>query len=117
MSSTDNSSQLSDALSIGDLPDFEIDQLYLSSSSESLQNLEPRIGSIIQWWEDHSTMYLALSRMALDILSIPAMSAEVERVFSSAKLLISDTRNRLKEDIIEACECLKSFNTAGLYSS
>lgn len=42
MSSTDNSSQLSDAISIGgDLPDFEIDQLYLSSSSESLQNTTP----------------------------------------------------------------------------
>jgi hypothetical protein len=78
---------------------------------------EARVSNIIQWWNDHSTLYPALSRMALDILSIPAMSAEVERVFSSAKLLISDARNRLKEDIIEACECLKSLNTAGMYRS
>ena len=78
---------------------------------------EPHITNIIQWWIDHSTMYPALSKMALDILSIPAMSAEVERVFSSAKLLITDNRNRLKEDIIEACECLKSLDSTGMYQN
>ena len=78
---------------------------------------EPRITNIIQWWIDHSTMYPALSKMALDILSIPAMSAEVERVFSSAKLLITDNRNRLKEDIIEACEFLKSLDSTGMYQN
>ena len=37
------------------------------------------------------------------------MSAECERVFSSAKLLISDTRNQLSVDIIEANKCLKAW--------
>ena len=37
------------------------------------------------------------------------MSAECERVFSSAKHLLTDSRNRLKADIIEANECLKSW--------
>jgi hypothetical protein len=55
------------------------------------------------------TSYPNLSRMALDILSIPAMSANPERLFSSAKLLISDLRNKLGMDIIEAFECLKSW--------
>ncbi len=50
-----------------------------------------------------------LSRMALDILSIPAMSADPERLFSSSKLLISDLKNRLGIDIIEAFQCLKSW--------
>jgi hypothetical protein len=39
-------------------------------------------------------------------MSIPAMSAECERVFSSAKRMITDDRNRLREDIIEASEYL-----------
>src|SRR4051794_9466101 len=47
-----------------------------------------------------------LRQMAYDHLSIPAMSAECERVFSDTKLTISPNRNRLKEDIIEATECL-----------
>ena len=37
------------------------------------------------------------------------MSAECEQVFSSAKLLITDRRDRLKEDIIKASEVLKSW--------
>jgi hypothetical protein len=47
--------------------------------------------------------------MALDILSIPAMSAEPERLFSGAKITISDRRCRLKTPIIQALECLKSW--------
>jgi hypothetical protein len=47
--------------------------------------------------------------MALDILSIPAISADPEHLFSSTKLLISDLRNKLGIDIIEAFEYLKSW--------
>jgi len=47
--------------------------------------------------------------MALDILAVPPMSDEIELVFSSAKLLLTDRRSRLKMDIIEANECLRSW--------
>jgi hypothetical protein len=47
--------------------------------------------------------------MALDILSIPAMSASIERLFSSANITVSDRRNRLTPDIIEMIESLKSW--------
>ena len=47
--------------------------------------------------------------MVLDILSIPAMLADPERLFSSANLLISDLRNKLGMDFIKAFECLKSW--------
>ena len=74
--------------------------------------------------------------MALEIHSIPAMSSEVERLFSrygnwnylikllnilieiqfvnSGKTLITDCRNRLGDDVIKAIECLKSWRKAGL---
>jgi hypothetical protein len=54
--------------------------------------------------------------MGVELMSIPAMSDEPERVFSSAKLLISDVRNRLGDDMIEALECLKSWVQQGLIS-
>jgi hypothetical protein len=54
--------------------------------------------------------------MALEILSIPAMSTEPERVFSGAKITISDRRCRLGDDIIEALECCKSWEREGLIS-
>jgi len=47
--------------------------------------------------------------MALNILSIPAMSADVERLFSSTGLTLSDRRNRMGEGLLEALECLKSW--------
>jgi hypothetical protein len=47
--------------------------------------------------------------MALDILSIPAMSTEPERVFSGSKITISDRRCRLGIKLIKALECLKSW--------
>ena len=49
------------------------------------------------------------SLCALDTLSIPAMSAECDRVFSSAKKLITPERNALADDTIEVCECLKAW--------
>ena len=47
--------------------------------------------------------------MALNILSIPVMSADPERLFSGAKITISDRRNRLGITTIQALECLKSW--------
>jgi hypothetical protein len=37
------------------------------------------------------------------------MLADPERLFLSAKLLITELRNKLSMDIIEAFECLKSW--------
>lgn len=56
------------------------------------------------WWKEHQTDFPILARMAFDIFSIPAMSSEVERIFSLAKKLITDERNRLGPEIVEACE-------------
>jgi hypothetical protein len=55
--------------------------------------------------------------MALSIHFIPAISAEVERLFSSSKLLISDCRNSLGDDVICAVECMKSWEKAGVVES
>jgi hypothetical protein len=51
--------------------------------------------------------------MALDILSIPTMLAELERLFSAAKITIIDHRNQLGIESIEAIECLKSWIRKG----
>jgi hypothetical protein len=56
-----------------------------------------------------------MAQMAFDLLSIPAMSAECERVFSQTKLLITTQRRRLADDIVEAVECLKYWYMAKLF--
>jgi hypothetical protein len=50
-----------------------------------------------------------LSKLAIDILSIPAMSTEPERLFSGARITITDRPNKLGIETIEAIESLKSW--------
>ena len=68
----------------------------------------------LAWWWSNRKDYPILSRMAFDILSIPSMSAEIERAFSQAKKLITDERNRLGEETVTACECQKQWLVVGL---
>jgi hypothetical protein len=64
-----------------------------------------------KWWLEPTQQkrFPFLSKMALDILSTSAMSAEPERLFSGAKITISACRNRLTIDTIQALHCLKSW--------
>ena len=55
--------------------------------------------------------------MALDVLSIPSMSADAERLFSSGKLVMRDNRSRLFSTSMEALECLKSWEREGITQS
>ena len=43
------------------------------------------------------------------------MSAEVKRLFSSIKLIIPPTRNRLEPESIKAGECIRSWIRGGLF--
>jgi hypothetical protein len=63
----------------------------------------------VYWWLEPTQRkrFPYLSKMAIDILLIPAMSAEPERLFSGVKLTITDRRNNLGIVIIQALECLK----------
>ena len=63
------------------------------------------------WWlaPEQQATYPNLSKMALNLLSIPAMSAAPERLFSSCKITLTDRRNKLSVRVIEALECLRSW--------
>lgn len=63
----------------------------------------------ISYWQERYNSMRDLARFALDMLAIPPMADACERLFSSAKLLLTDRRSRLKMDVIEANECLRSF--------
>jgi hypothetical protein len=49
--------------------------------------------------------------MALDTLSVPTISTQYERVFSSTKKLVSPHRDSIKEDLI-CHECQDHYLTA-----
>ena len=67
--------------------------------------------SPLTWWlqPEQQRNWPCLATMAIDILSIPAMSDEPERVFSGGRHTISWERMRLGEQSIQATECLKSW--------
>ena len=54
--------------------------------------------------------------MAVDIYSIPPMSAEPERVFSGTKHTITEQRNSLQIESIEVLQCLKSWFRIGIFT-
>ena len=72
------------------------------------------IDNPIQWWKDREVIFPNLSRFALDMLTIPAMSSESERVFSKAGYSLAPRRSGLEADILEASECLRSWLTKGV---
>ena len=69
--------------------------------------------NLYQWWD--SCDYPSLRQWAWDTLSIPAMSTELERVFSQAKRTITSDRNRLAPATFEALQCLKYWIDRGHY--
>jgi hypothetical protein len=70
------------------------------------------VSDAIAWWLEPTQQrdYPRLSQMAIDILSIPPMSAEAERVFSGARRTISWERAALGSVSVERGECLKSWS-------
>jgi hypothetical protein len=76
-------------------------------------------GSALAWWlrEEQQQRYPRLSKMAIDILSVPSMSAEPERVFSGARRTISWDRCQLGSSTIEKGECMKSWIKSGITQS
>ena len=68
---------------------------------------------LFQWWQ--TSPYPSLRQWAFDVLSVPAMFAELERVFSQAKTATTG-RYRLGAPMLEAELCLKHWVDAGLYT-
>jgi len=69
----------------------------------------------LQWWlrVEQRRQYPRLSRMAIDILSIPPESAEAERTFSGARRTASWDRLRLTCTNIEKIECIGNWLREG----
>ena len=74
-------------------------------------------GSYLLWWSIYEVEFPRLAQLARDIFGIPGMSAEVERLFSSAKLMIPPHRSALEPVSIEAGECIRSWVKGGLFYS
>ncbi|KAI8416773.1 hypothetical protein FOFC_03106 [Fusarium oxysporum] len=78
--------------------------VYMRQGPVRRENLNP-----VLWWKDHQEEYPRLSKFALDILAIPAMSVDPERTFSVTKLTVSSQRHSISPEIIEEMQCLRNW--------
>jgi len=78
---------------------------------------DPSITNLHTFWQSQRQIFPLLLVMALDILSIPAMSAGVKRLSSQCKIMLTDRRNRMQIDGIEAVEMYKIMEYIWIWSS
>ncbi|KAF5356700.1 hypothetical protein D9758_013728 [Tetrapyrgos nigripes] len=90
-------------------PDNLSDELdrYLKSDVEKVKD-------VVEWWHGRKKSYPVLHRMALDYLTIPATSTDVERIFSRSRFLLPYVRNRLSAETTRALMCLSQWSLLGL---
>lgn len=69
--------------------------------------VQHKIPNLLTWWSQSS--FLKLAQMAINLISVSAMSAEVERIFSSAKRLLAPDRHRLTPETLEIFELLRNW--------
>jgi hypothetical protein len=74
-------------------PDIALSELdlYLAEAGISLKECP------LAWWRERKDRYPVLFEMARVYLAVPASSAPSERVFSAAKLVLTDKRKQLLE--------------------
>nr|GEZ36130.1 zinc finger BED domain-containing protein RICESLEEPER 2 [Tanacetum cinerariifolium] len=67
---------------------------------------------VLGFWKEKKTMFLVISRMAMDIISVQASSVASEFAFSTNGRVLSIRRTRLTLAFLEMCMCLKDhFDT------
>ncbi|KIK33085.1 hypothetical protein CY34DRAFT_100246 [Suillus luteus UH-Slu-Lm8-n1] len=71
----------------------------------------------IAWWQERCKSFPCLSHMAIDYLTIPATSVDVERLFSRGRLILSHVRNRLSAQSMRALLCVGLWSELGLVDS
>jgi hypothetical protein len=64
---------------------------------------------ILHWWKMHVPKYPILSRMARDVFVVTASTVASESAFSTSGRIVSDYRNRLSGNTIEALICFQDW--------
>lgn len=91
--------------SLPELPQSDSYMQYLSRP----RVLPTQCRDLLEWWRDNQFAEGQVTKLALDMLSIPAMSARYERTFSSAEVMINPHLDNLPDKEVEASECLRAW--------
>jgi hypothetical protein len=64
---------------------------------------------VLKWWKNNQSQFPQLAAMARDVFSAVGTSTPSERAFSSSKETITDRRNRLGVETVEALQLTKGM--------
>ena len=78
-------------------------------NEEYLNTATVNVVGVLPWWKNASHFPIMQS-LARDFLAVPASSVQSERENSKAKYVVTDVRNRLSSQTVQASLCLKSWN-------
>lgn len=117
---TSSSPSASQSVDDGDIENLfsEIDQFGMDVSTDPiktyLESSTEAVGDPIAYWASRLS-HSPLARMALDFLSAPAASVEIERAFSHGGLTVSKRRHALSDTSVRAATVLSLWaQTEGL---
>ena len=98
------------------VPDEDDFTAFINAQPCKLPIVDGRQLSVIEWWTSplQRQSYVALSQLAIDVLSAFAMSAESERTFSSARRTTSWERSQLDGATIRHSELSKDWQRKGI---
>ena len=68
---------------------------------------------MIRYWIDLAPKYTNLSRLAIDLLTIPASSCECERLFSELGDLLEPRRRKIGAKLLAALQLIRSWVRRG----
>lgn len=80
--------------------------MYMKQYATQLPNAEI---NAVEFWKSHREEFPHLSTLAFELLSIPATSAAVERVFSQAGLATGGRKCQTGPSLLEL-ECMMKYN-------
>ncbi|KAF1732560.1 putative AC transposase [Beauveria bassiana] len=112
--SVSGSVAVKDELADADRFDGEDDEDELELWQSSWEDGDGDVRDPLSYWRERRRRWPRLSRMALNFLTIQAMSAECERLFSAAGRMVTPLRSRLDADMIGMRQVLRSWLRAGV---
>ncbi|GKB42992.1 zinc finger BED domain-containing protein RICESLEEPER 2-like protein [Tanacetum coccineum] len=86
---------------------FEYERYVHSDFMTHLQYSEFACFDVLGFWKEKESMFLVLSRVAMDLISVQATSLAFESAFSTSGRVLSIRRTKLAPSSLQMCMCLK----------
>ncbi|KAH9622697.1 hypothetical protein KSS87_018283 [Heliosperma pusillum] len=82
---------------------------YLNFDHSNVIGQQP---DILTWWRNHSAQFPILSKVARDVLVVPASTVASESAFSAARRVLDEKRSSLDSRTVKMCVCKKDWDQA-----